>query len=90
MAPSTWRSLRRRLKERVVVANLLRALSSAGTEPADLLLVGGAAGDEELLGLVRAALPDAAVGRADVAGHLGHRYAVAYGLALLAAREDTP
>jgi hypothetical protein len=87
MAPSAWRALRRRLKERVIADNVSRALSTAQARPSDLLLVGGAAGDEELLGLLRSALPGCAVGRADVAGGLGHRYAVAYGLALLATRE---
>jgi len=51
----------------------------------DLVLVGGAAGDEELLGLLRPVLPGLAVGHVKVAGRLGHRYAVAYGLTLLAA-----
>lgn len=51
-------------------------------------MVGGPAGDEELLGVMARMLPDGvAVGRGDVggtcAGHpLGHRYAVALGLAL--------
>lgn len=87
MAPSAWRALRRRLKERVITDNVSRALATSGLEPADLLIVGGAAGDEELLGLLRSALPGAAVGRGNVGGRLGHRYAVAYGLALLAARD---
>jgi hypothetical protein len=48
--------------------------------------VGGLAGDDEILAAVAGALPPGtAVGRGDVAGSLGHRYAVAYGLALLEA-----
>ena len=86
MAPSAWRALRRRLKERVITDNVSRALATIGLQPADLLIVGGAAGDEELLGLLRSALPGAAVGRGNVGGRLGHRYAVAYGLALIATR----
>jgi len=84
LAPASWRSLRLRLKQRVLADNLVRALRDLGDQAQDLLLVGGVAGDEELLGILRAALPGVAVGRADVAGQLGHRYAVAYGLALLA------
>ena len=84
LAPAAWRSLRLRLKQRVLADNLARAMRSLGEQARDVLLVGGVAGDEELLGLLRPVLPGVAVGRADVAGRLGHRYAVAYGLALLA------
>ena len=84
LAPTAWRALRLRLKQRVVCDNLVRALTTLGGHHHELLLVGGAAGDGELLGLVRAALPSTAVGRADVACGLGHRYAVAYGAALMA------
>jgi hypothetical protein len=84
MAPAEWRALRLRTKQRVLADNVARAVRSLGERPADVLLVGGAAADEELLGLLRPVLPGAAVGRGDVAGGLGHRYAVAYGLVLLA------
>jgi hypothetical protein len=53
-----------------------------------VLVVGGPAGDEELLGVLARSLPDGvAVGRGDVGGTcpggpLGHCYAVALGLAL--------
>ncbi|MDQ1485204.1 MAG: hypothetical protein QOJ62_897 [Actinomycetota bacterium] len=89
LAPAAWRSLRLRLKQRVLADNLARAMNSLtalGEQANDVLLVGGVVGDEELLGLLRPVLPGVAVGRADVAGRLGHRYAVAYGLALLATR----
>jgi len=44
-------------------------------------VVGGPAGDDEVLSAVSRALPaGTAVGRGDVGGTLGHRYAVAYGL----------
>lgn len=85
LAPASWRALRYRLKQRVLADNLVRALVGLGQVGSEVLLVGGASGDEELLGLLRAALPMSAVGRADVAARLGHRYAVAYGLTLLAA-----
>lgn len=84
LAPSSWRALRLRLKQRVIAENLARALESLDDPSPEILLVGGVAGDEELLGLLRNALPGVVVGRCDVAGKLGHRYAVAYGLALLA------
>ena len=56
--------------------------------PDQVLVVGGPAGDEELLGILARSLPDdVAVGRGNVGGTcqgepLGHRYAVALGLAL--------
>ncbi len=83
LAAAEWRALRLRTKQRVLVDNVARALRTLGGRPDDVLLVGGAAADEELVGLLRPELPGAAVGRGDVAGRLGHRYAVAYGLALL-------
>ncbi len=84
LAPAEWRALRLRTKQRVLADNVLRALRTAGSRPDDVLLVGGAAADDELVGLLLPHLSGAAVGRGDVAGVLGHRYAVAYGLALLA------
>ena len=90
LAPAAWRSLRLRLKQRVLADNLARAMGSLGEQAQDVLLVGGVAGDEELLGLLRPILAGVAVGRADVAGRLGHRYAVAYGLTLLATSGGDP
>ena len=44
-------------------------------------MVGGCAGDDEVLAALTGALPTGtAVGRGVVAGTLGHRYAVAHGL----------
>ncbi len=83
-APAQWRALRLRLKQRVLVDNVARAVRGADGAVSDLLLVGGAAADGELLALLRSVLPGVAAGRGDVAGVLGPRYAVAYGLALLA------
>jgi sugar (pentulose or hexulose) kinase len=46
-----------------------------------VVVVGGPAGDDEVLRAVARALPEqVSVGRGNVAGSLGHRYAVAYGL----------
>ena len=85
-----WRAIRLRLKQAVLAANFGRAVRTLGQDPAQVLVVGGPAGDEELLGVVARSLPDGvAVGRGDVGGTcpggpLGHRYAVALGLALAA------
>jgi hypothetical protein len=56
--------------------------------PAQLVLVGGPAGDDELAGVLARSLPEEiAIGRGNVGATLGgdplgHRYAVALGLAL--------
>jgi hypothetical protein len=94
--PSEWRAIRLRLKEAVIAASLERALTalraagtgSASDSPAQLLLVGGPAADNELVGVLTRSLPDTiTVGRGDLGATrdgepLGHRYAVALGLAL--------
>ncbi len=94
-APAEWRSLRLRLKEAVLATNLKRALRLMGSYPRQVLIVGGPAADDELLGVLTRALPDdVVIGRGDVGGTLdqapagsgfalGHRYAAALGLALL-------
>jgi hypothetical protein len=89
-SPAEWRALRLRLKEAVFAANLRRALATLGGALPQVLIVGGPAGDDELLGVVLRSLPgDVPVGRANVGGTLtgspvGHRYAAAVGLALAA------
>jgi len=86
--PGEWRAIRLRLKLAVLAANFRRAVRTLAQDPAQVLVVGGPAGDEELLGVIARMLPDGvAVGRGDVGGicagePLGHRYAVALGLAL--------
>jgi Diol dehydratase reactivase ATPase-like domain/DD-reactivating factor swiveling domain len=87
-SPAEWRAIRLRLKEAVFAANLRRALRTLGGPLPQVLLVGGPAGDDELLGVLLRSLPgDVPVGRASVGGTLdgppaGHRYAAAVGLAL--------
>jgi Diol dehydratase reactivase ATPase-like domain/DD-reactivating factor swiveling domain len=87
-SPAEWRAIRLRLKEAVFAANLRRALNTLGGTLPQVLLVGGPAGDDELLGVLLRALPgDVPVGRASVGGTLagpsaGHRYAAAVGLGL--------
>jgi len=86
--PGEWRAIRLRLKLAVLAVNFQRAVRTLGQDPAQVLVVGGPAGDEELLGVISRMLPDGvAAGRGDVGGTcagepLGHRYAVALGLAL--------
>ena len=91
-SPAEWRALRLRLKEAVFAVNLLRTLSTqASAQPgAQVLIVGGPAGDDELLGVLLRALPGGVTaGRGNVGGTLpgapaGHRHAAALGLALAA------
>jgi hypothetical protein len=86
--PAEWRAIRIRLKLAVLAANFQRAVRTLGADLNQVLIVGGPAGDEELLGTIARSLPrGVAVGRGDVGGTfegeaLGHRYAVALGLAL--------
>ena len=87
-SPAEWRAIRLRLKEAVLAVNLRRALNTLGAALPQVLIVGGPAGDDELLGVVLRSLPgDVPVGRASVGGTLGgapagHRYAAAVGLAM--------
>jgi hypothetical protein len=87
-SPAEWRAIRLRLKQAVFSANLDRALRTLGHDLRQVLLVGGPVGDDELLGAVLRTLPAGVpAGRASVGGTLpgqpvGHRYAVALGLAL--------
>jgi Diol dehydratase reactivase ATPase-like domain/DD-reactivating factor swiveling domain len=93
-SPAEWRALRLRLKEAVFAANLLRAVRPLRL-PAhpQVLIVGGPAGDDELLGVLLRALPGGVTaGRGNVGGTLpgrpaGHRHAAALGLALALAAE---
>ena len=86
--PGEWRAIRIRLKLAVLAANFQRAVRTLGPDLSQVLIVGGPAGDEELLGIIARSLPPGvAVGRGNVGGTLtgeplGHRYAVALGLAL--------
>jgi hypothetical protein len=81
--PGEWRAIRLGIKQYVLSINIGRAMGKLGQAPSQLIAVGGPAGDEELLGVLARALPDGvAVGRGNVGGQLGHRYAVASGLAL--------
>lgn len=62
-------------------------IEQAAPEATGILLVGGGASDDELVRAVSEQIGhEVAVGRGDVGGQLGHRFAVAYGLVVLAAR----
>jgi hypothetical protein len=86
--PAEWRAIRIRLKLAILASNFQRAVRTLGSDLSQVLVVGGPAGDEELLGIIGRSLPDGvAVGRGHVGGTLegeplAHRYAVALGLAL--------
>jgi hypothetical protein len=90
-SPAEWRAIRLRLKQAVFAVNLQRALAGQQAGTGQILIVGGAAADEELLGAVLRSLPrGASAGRGNVGGMLsgpsaGHCYAAAVGLALAAA-----
>lgn len=78
-----WRSWRLATKRLCLGRNVERAISAIALgRDVSLVLVGGAAGDDEVVATVAEALPaGATVGRGNVAGALGHRWAVAFGLA---------
>ena len=81
LAPGEWRALRLQLKVALIGATVARAMRTLDVDPRSVVVVGGLAGDDEVLGAVIGALPTGtAVGRGNVAGSLGQRYAVAYGL----------
>jgi hypothetical protein len=94
--PSEWRAIRLRLKQAVLAVSLQRALTALGEpgtrlalgSPAQLVLVGGPVADNELVGVLTRSLPGTiTVGRGNLGATrggqgLGHRYAVALGLAL--------
>jgi Diol dehydratase reactivase ATPase-like domain/DD-reactivating factor swiveling domain len=87
-SPAEWRAVRLRLKQAVIAVNLRRALAGHETRPEQILIVGGPAADEELLGVLLRSLPDGvAAGRGNVGATLpgpspGHRYVAALGLAM--------
>ncbi len=83
LSGSEWRALRLAVKQDVLGGGIRRLLASGLSLPSALVVVGGPAGDDETVRTLSDVLgPDISVGRGAVAGVLGHRYAVAYGLAL--------
>lgn len=92
LAAEEWRSLRLAIKRETVAANVARCLRAFDRSPTALVLAGGGALDDELSRAVAEALRDVpiAVGRADIDGVHGPRYAVASGLIHLFARRPAP
>ena len=82
-----WRQLRLAAKRAVIEDNVRRISGGLQIDCPTAVAVGGPVGDREILECLSSALPALAIGRGDVAGNLGHRFAVAYGLVLLAAQE---
>jgi hypothetical protein len=88
LQPAEWRIMRQALKQAAIGANVARLIRSIATiEPGDhglnLVVVGGPAADDELIPILSQVTGITAIGRGNVAGKLGHRYAVAYGLSQL-------
>ena len=81
-----------RVRDGIVVVGGNLRLTATSDVRGDIVLVGGPAGDDEIVeamhGTMQTAMPGASIGRADVAGVLGHRWAVAYGLVLLSDQVD--
>ena len=85
LQPAEWRIMRQGLKQAAIgmnVARLIRSLESktGAAKDLDLVVVGGPVADDELLPVIGAIPGVKGIGRGNVAGKLGHRYAVAYGL----------
>ncbi|MBN3511082.1 diol dehydratase reactivase [Mycolicibacterium septicum] len=87
LAAEEWRSLRLAIKQETVAANIARCLAAFEKPPAALVLAGGGALDDELLRTVGESLRGVGVvvGRANIDGVHGPRFAVASGLVHLCA-----
>ena len=85
MQPAEWCIIRQSLKLEIIARNVSRILQTYSDrmesgESFDIVIVGGPAEDDELLPVL-GRLPEVrGLGRGNVAGSLGHRFAVAYGL----------
>jgi hypothetical protein len=87
LSGAEWRSWRLAAKRQVIGGNVMRGIEQAAPGVTGVLLVGGGASDDELVRAVSEQLGhDVSVGRGNVAGQLGHRFAVAYGLVAMAAQ----
>lgn len=82
LAPEEWRSLRLAIKQASVAANVTRCLEALPGRPSAVVIAGGGALDDELVRSVSERLhkQGVVVGRANVAGRHGPRFAVAWGL----------
>lgn len=73
-----WRLVRQTLKKRIIGANVGRLIEHH--DELNVVLVGGPTIDDELLPAVSSLKNVRAVGRGNVAGKLGQRFSVAFGL----------
>ncbi|MET0452927.1 MAG: diol dehydratase reactivase ATPase-like domain-containing protein [Mycobacterium sp.] len=82
LAAEEWRSLRLAIKQETVASNIARCMRGFERPPTALVLAGGGALDDELLRTVAEALRavPVVVGRANIDGLHGPRFAVASGL----------
>jgi hypothetical protein len=82
LAAEEWRSLRLAIKQETVAANIARCMKAFDEPPTALVLAGGGALDDELLRTVGESLRTIpiVVGRANIDGVHGPRFAVASGL----------
>lgn len=88
LAAEEWRSLRLAIKQETVAANISRCLTAFEKAPAALVLAGGGALDDELMRTVGETLRSVpvVVGRANIDGVHGPRFAVARGLVAMYAQ----
>lgn len=82
LAAEEWRSLRLAIKQETVAANIARCMKAFDDPPTAIVLAGGGALDDELLRTVGESLRTipVVVGRANIDGVHGPRFAVASGL----------
>ncbi|MBU8820216.1 diol dehydratase reactivase [Mycolicibacterium goodii] len=82
LAAEEWRGLRLAIKQETVAANIARCMKAFEKPPTALVLAGGGALDDELLRTVGESLRTVGVvvGRANIDGVHGPRFAVASGL----------
>jgi hypothetical protein len=85
LQPAEWRIIRQSLKLEIIAGNVARMLrtytkNGVSADTFDIVIVGGPAADDELLPVLGRLPMVRSLGRGNVAGKLGHRYAVAYGL----------
>ncbi|OMC37248.1 diol dehydratase reactivase [Mycobacterium sp. GA-1841] len=89
MSGTEWRSWRLAAKRMIIGGNVMRGIEQVHPAATEVLLVGGGASDDELVRAVSEQLGhQVSVGRGNVAGRLGHRFAVAYGLVVAAVAAD--
>ena len=88
LQPAEWRIMRQALKQVAIGANVSRLIRSVdiaevSSTGLNLVVVGGPVADDELIPILSQVPGINGIGRGNVAGKLGHRYAVAYGLSQL-------